>query len=123
DKRNCDKRNPLLPVLQSDAQLRTGGPDAIDVRFFDYGGIGCLWGVPNSDGIAIYGYSPISAADAATVQAYLGTHHFLRSEVGAATLFTLEPAADVFGTQDTYWFRVGQMAPRPWPCRARRDTG
>lgn len=72
--------------------------------FFEYGGVACVWFLPNSDTFAPFGYSKISAAEAAAVQDELSTSGYARSEVEGNVYYASDPADNALGHFDTFMF-------------------
>lgn len=81
--------------------------NAVNARFFDLGGLACRWYLPNSGGVATFGYSEISEADAQSVQAELAASGYERTAEGTDVLFTLSPANNPLGMSDTFLFESG----------------
>lgn len=87
-------------------ELRAEG--RLEARFFDYGGVDCLWGIAaGGDSMATFGYSEITAANAADVQAGLAANNYLRSEEGTDIIFVIDPEFDVLAHGDVYLFEDG----------------
>ena len=92
-----------MPDYESD--LRSD--DSVEAKFFDFGGIACLWVLPNSDGWAAFGYSEITDADATTVQAELETSGYVRTVEGSDVVYAINPANNSLGHNDTFLFEPG----------------
>ncbi|TQL48539.1 hypothetical protein FB562_1634 [Homoserinimonas aerilata] len=81
--------------------------NSIEAKFFDFGGIACMWFLPNSDGWAAFGYSEISDADAAAVQEQLVADGYVRSDEGSDAVYALAPETNTLGHDDTFLFEPG----------------
>lgn len=80
----------------------------VEARFFDYGGVDCLWGIAaGGDSMATFGYSEITAADAAETQTWLSENGYLRTDEGSDVVFNIDPAVDVMGHGDVFLFEDG----------------
>lgn len=94
-------------VLDEEYESSLRSENAVNVRFFDLGGLACRWYLPNSGGVATFGYSEISEMDAAAVQAELASAGYERSAEGTDVFFTLKPANSPLGMSDTFLFESG----------------
>lgn len=92
-------------VLIDGYESKLRGEDRIEARFFDYGGVDCMWGIAaGGDSLAAFGYSEITAADASDAQAWLEANGYLRTENGDDVIYSLDPAVDVMGHGDVFVF-------------------
>lgn len=92
-------------VLVEGYESKLRGEERVEARFFDYGGVDCLWGVAaGGDSLAVFGYSEITAANATETQAWLDANGYLRTEEGDDVVYNLDPALDVMGHGDVFLF-------------------
>jgi hypothetical protein len=88
-----------------ESDIRSDG--SIQALFFDYGGLVCMWYLPNSDGWFTAGYSEITEAEAVNAQARLEAEGFIRTDEGTDVRYTIDPSVDLLGHNDTYLFEAG----------------
>ncbi|MCW4386635.1 hypothetical protein OH146_12710 [Salinibacterium sp. SYSU T00001] len=88
-----------------ESQVRSEG--SIEELFFDYGGLACMWYLPNSDGWFTAAYSPITETQATEAQARLEAEGYLRAEEGSDVVYTIDPSTNMLGHNDTYLFEPG----------------
>jgi hypothetical protein len=80
--------------------------DTWEIRdFFVYGGLVCQWGVPNTDAADLYGYSPITPAQAETQQARLASEGFTPTSALGGTVYG-KPGNPDFLEYDQYYLFV-----------------
>lgn len=94
-------------VLDEEYEESLRAENAVNVRFFDLGGLACRWYLPNSGGVATFGYSEITEMDASAAQAELAAAGYERTDDGTDVIFTLKPASNPLGMSDTFLFESG----------------
>lgn len=72
-------------------------------RFVELGGVACLFGYPDTDNIAAYGYSSIDATEIAEVQSTLQSQGYQPSGDPPASLWCGE-SGDCYRFADGAWF-------------------
>lgn len=88
-----------------ESQLRSD--NRIEALFFDYGGLACLWYLPNSDGWFTAGYSQLTDEQAREAKSILEAENYLRSENGPEVTYSVNPEVNLLGHNDTYVFVPG----------------
>ncbi|MCU1546080.1 MAG: hypothetical protein JWP30_1180 [Homoserinimonas sp.] len=94
-------------VLMEEHEDDVRAEDRIEAYFFDYGGLDCLWGVPSSDLLAVFGYSEITDSQALPVQNKLTAAGYVRAEQGADVTFSLPPDESAPDHEDWFLFTEG----------------
>lgn len=87
-----------------ESQVRSEG--GAEELFFDYGGLACMWFLPNSDGWFTAAFSELTEQQSAEAQARLVAEGFVRSDDGTDVIYSLPAETDPQGG-DTYLFEPG----------------
>lgn len=72
--------------------------------FVEYGGVACQWGFPSSSDAFNYGYSPISAANAASVKSRLLAEGHVQSAALGGELYCLPVELSPVGGESCFLF-------------------
>lgn len=92
-------------VLVDGHEDKSRAEDRIEQRFFDFGGVDCLWGIAaGGDSLAAFGYSPITPAEATDAQAWLDANGYLRTTEGSDVVYNIDPERDVLAHGDVFLF-------------------
>lgn len=99
----------------------------VEARFFDNGGVDCLWGIAQGgDSMAVFGYSEIADSDAVDVQNELIDLGYLMTAEGTDVIYEISPADDVLGHGDMFLFESGawyHANQREWIDDIRETVG
>jgi hypothetical protein len=82
--------------------------DTWEIRdFFAYGGVVCQWGIPHTDAADLYGYSPITPAQAEAQQARLASEGIPSRSALGGTVFEKPAHPDRIDYNQYYLFVDG----------------
>ncbi len=96
-------------VLIEDHQDHLSSEHSVELMFFDNGGVDCMWGIAGGgDSLVSFGYSTISAADAASAQDRLAESGYQRAESGSDVSYSIDPRDDLLGIGDVFMFTDGE---------------
>lgn len=96
-------------ILIEEHESKVRVEQRVETRFFDNGGVDCLWGIAGGgDSLVVFGYSEITAAEATEAQAQLESQGYVRSEEAGDVVLSIDPQSDVMGVGDVFVFSANE---------------